>query len=595
METSTDDIRRQWSEAWPKAIEAWSRYTRLHAPRLCESHREAVAEGLTGSFAMIRLADQSVVIDMAEVVSKKIHPYAVEVLAHEIGHHVLAPANLGDHARCIARIRKALPTLEGQAPMVANLYTDLLINDRLQRAAGLRMDAVYRLLKLENPGKLWQLYLRIYELLWSLERGSLGAPFQDDRIEGDALLGMRVVRGYAIDWLDGAGRFASLLLPYLIDDREAIEACLSFGDTLNAGAGGLPDGLAETDPQEDSGAIHPATDPSLSGLEDADESTRGGGIPAPDEAERHEPAKGQQRTPFVYGEILRAAGARLNDDEIAARFYRERALPWLVPFPTRQGRESADPIPEGLEPWDIGHPLDDADWLESVFQSPVVIPGLTTVRRTWGTAEGKNPERVPLDLDIYVDSSGSMPHPYHQISWLTLAGAVMALSALRAGARVHAVLWSGKRQVLATDGFVRDELAILRVLAGYFGGVTQFPIPTLRETWRHRREDAAPAHVMVISDDGVSTMFDPDERGTSGFDVAAMVLRKARGGGSLVLNLPGNWEAYPIYPAYATILRARLEQGWNVHRVASWENLLDFAREFSRRHYGEAAQPAIRP
>jgi hypothetical protein len=591
MSARSDSLLRQWIDAWPKAIAAWSRYTRLQNPRLCLTHAEAAAEGLTESFAMIRLADQAVVIDLAEAARSSVHQYPLEILAHEIGHHVLAPANLTDHARCIARMRHALPTLEIHAPMVANLYTDLLINDRLQRAAGLRMDAVYRRLKPTSPGKLWQLYLRIYEMLWSLERGSLGAPFSDDRIEGDAMLGMRVVRSYARDWLDGAGRFASLLLTYLIDETKDLESWRLLGDTLNAGNGGLPDGLAEADSAESSGAIHPALDPALSGLDDVPRDPEGDATMEPEEPDKHPAAKGQQRTPFVYGEILRAAGVNLPDDEIAARYYRERALPWLVPFPSRRGKESSDPLPEGLEPWDIGHALDDADWMQSILQSPRVIPGLTTVQRVWGTAEGHEPERIPLDLDLYVDSSGSMPHPYRQVSWLTLAGAIMALSALRAGARVQAVLWSDKRQVLGTGGFVRDELAILRVLAGYFGGGTQFPLPTLRETWRNRSSGASPAHVMVISDDGVSTMFDPDERGNTGWDITAMALTKARGGGSLVLNLPNAWDKSPARSAYATILRARDEQGWNVHSVSTWEELLGFAREFSRRHYAAATEP----
>ena len=66
-------------------------------------------------------------------------------------------------------------------------------------------------------------------------------------------------------------------------------------------------------------------------------------------------------------------------------------------------------MPEGLEPWDIGHALDAADWLQSVLQSPRVVPGMTTVQRVWGTSEGHEPKREPLDLDLYVDCSGSMP------------------------------------------------------------------------------------------------------------------------------------------------------------------------------------------
>ena len=144
--TTMDDLAAAWTAAWPDALEAWSKFTRLRAPRLCFTMQEAKGEGLTGSFAMIRLQDQAIVVSLPAVVESGVGHLPVEVLAHEIGHHVLAPATLTDHARMIARMRRALPTFEAQAPMVANLYTDLLINDRLQRAAGLRMDEVYKAL-----------------------------------------------------------------------------------------------------------------------------------------------------------------------------------------------------------------------------------------------------------------------------------------------------------------------------------------------------------------------------------------------------------------------------------------------------------------
>src|SRR5689334_8134886 len=120
---------------------------------LCLTDDEARHEGLTGSFAMIRLQDQSIVVSLREVVACGVEHFPVEVLAHEIGHHVLAPATLTDHARMIARMRWALPTVERHAPMVANLYTDILINDRLQRSGGLRMADVYRRSEERRVGK----------------------------------------------------------------------------------------------------------------------------------------------------------------------------------------------------------------------------------------------------------------------------------------------------------------------------------------------------------------------------------------------------------------------------------------------------------
>jgi hypothetical protein len=105
--------------------------------------------------------------------------------------------------------------------MIANLYTDLLINDRLQRSAGLPLAAVFKRLAAQegSADPLWSLYLRTYELLWSLPRGELGGGRLSTEAEGDAWLAMRLVRHYARNWLEGAPKFAMLVLPCLVFHR----------------------------------------------------------------------------------------------------------------------------------------------------------------------------------------------------------------------------------------------------------------------------------------------------------------------------------------------------------------------------------------
>lgn len=585
MTSQLDELEAAWTAAWPTALEAWSKFTRLRPPLLCRTQKQARAEGLSESFAMIRLVDQAIVVSLPAVVESRVGQLPVEVLAHEIGHHVLAPATLTDHARMIARMRRSLPTLEAQAPMVANLYTDLLINDRLQRTAELRMDEVYKALPREdNAGALWRVYLRIYEVLWSLPREALGGGRTEDREEGDAWLGARLVRSYARDWLDGSGRFAALMLPYLLEDADAARRDFRrLEDTRAAGAGGTPAGLVDVDPDEEAGAIHPAADPALGG-EAVDR--------PPVEVDAQAGARGQTREPFEYGEILRAAGIDLDDHEAAVRYYAERARRHLVRFPSRPVPETPDPLPEGLEPWSLGDPVDELGWFETIMQSPHVIPGVTTVKRVYGTTEGNRVAREPVDLDLYVDSSGSMADPRRQTSFPTLAGAIVALSALRAGARVQATLWSGARQFTTTDGFVRDERAVLRILTGYFGGATAFPLHVLRDTFARRPPTARPAHILVVSDDGVSTMFAAyDERGTTGWDVSRAALALAGGGGTLVLNLVPRWETVQA-AAYDCIRRARDQEGWTVDVVTTWDQLVAFARAFSRRHWAPDARMA---
>ncbi|HEX3625893.1 MAG TPA: VWA domain-containing protein [Verrucomicrobiae bacterium] len=588
--TSLTALRERWMEAWPVALTVWSKFTRLKLPNLCLTDTEAKLEGLTGSFAMIRLQDQSVVVSLPAVVACHVEAFPVEVLAHEIGHHILAPATLTEHARMIARIRWALPTVEQQAPMVANLYADLLINNRLQRSASLRIADVYRAIGFGGRGgAVWTLYLRIYEILWSLEHGSLGGGETTDRLEGDAWLGARLVRSYARDWLDGSGRFAALLLPHLLEDKKSAGLIQKLLDTRNAAAGGDFAGLTEEEAGERDGAIHPAQDPALTDIPSDDEGHEQVAA-APVENLENVPARGQAREPFQFGEILRAAGLNITDHDVAVRYYRERAQPYLVPFPSRRSPQSTDPLPEGLEPWDIGDALDEVDWFQSIIHSPQIVPGVTTVRRLLGTTEGREPKQEPLDLDLYVDSSGSMPNPQHLTSYPALAGAILCLSALRSGASVQATLWSGKKQFKTTGGFVRDQEAILRVLTGFFGGATAFPIHVLRETYEKRKREARPAHILMISDDGVSTMFDRDERSNSGWDIARAALERASGGGTLVLNLLPNWET--LAGACTEIRHARDEQGWNVYRVGTLAELVDFARQFSRLRYGNSARQA---
>lgn len=460
-----------WREAWPEALAHWSKYTRLRDPLLCVTNVEATKQGLTGSFAMIRLRDNSVVIDLETVADLDLDDFAVEVLAHEIGHHVLAPASATDHFRLLARLRRGLPTLERHAPLIANLYTDLLINDRLQRQCGLRMDEIYARLhahgqkKVETKGQpasqLWTLYVGIYESLWKLEKGILGGPSGDAELEGNAWLGARLIRVYANDWMTGAGRFAALILPYLVEDSEEHGLTGLLTDLESAAEGCEPIGLSDIEGDELDGNIHPSQDSRITG-ERADVI----GEAAPDVTSDGGGA-GQMREPFEYGEILRAAGIKLSDEDIAVRYYREQALPHLIRFPTREQAASPEPQLEGFDPWETGDPIEEIDWLGTVVQSPTPIPGVTTVRRHIGHQPGANIIREPVDLDLYVDSSGSMPNPTQQVSYLTLAGAIVALSALKAGASVQATLWSGKHQCVSTDGFVRREVDILKVLTGF--------------------------------------------------------------------------------------------------------------------------------
>ena len=85
-------------------------------PRWCLTAEDERREQLSGSFAMIRLVDHAVVISLRQIQEQGLDEFALEILAHEIGHHVYTPADLTDAGRVFARIRAGLPGANRKLP-----------------------------------------------------------------------------------------------------------------------------------------------------------------------------------------------------------------------------------------------------------------------------------------------------------------------------------------------------------------------------------------------------------------------------------------------------------------------------------------------
>lgn len=592
MVAATDNLLSDWSAQWPAALEVWSRFVQLHEPIWCITTAEESAAGLAGSFAMIRLVDHSVVVSLRQVAERGLQQFAREILAHEIGHHVYCPADLTDNARMLARMRIGLPTKECLAPFISNLYSDLLINDRLQRSAGLDMSGVYLRLGSECRDRLWTLYMRIYELLWRMDRGRLAQGEIDDRLNQDAQLGARLIRSYSKDWLDGAGRFAALCLPYLLEDEAArMQKLMSiWSDTRTAGSGAIPDGLTEIDDDELTGAIHPADDPDLSGVESPEAPADAHTLKGETQQTGKKTAK-NYRQPIEYAEVLKAAGANIDPADVTARYYRERAIPHLIPFPVRKLPQATDPLPESLDVWDVSSPLEEIDWLGTVLNSPQVFPGITTRARQFGTSPGQEAETIPVDLYLGVDCSGSMGNPAHHLSYPVLAGAIIALSALRVGSRVKVVLSGEPGRTISTAGFERNAATVLKTLTSYLGTGYSFGIHRLVETFDLVARNSSqvkprPVHMLIVSDNDMFSMLDSEAAGRSGWDVARDTLALA-GGGTFVLELPEHVRSAKWSQNTDGYLNRIRGLGWAVSCVSSMEELIEFARQFSRGRFGD--------
>src|SRR5262249_6794629 len=151
-------------------------------------------------------------------------------------------------------------------------------------------------------------------------------------------------------------------------DRQAVPPWL---DTAATSVGDrIPDGLTE-DEVEVGEVVHPAYDPRITGdgsaLDDEEGTSRtskgtGRAIRGDGRPDRRKVVRG----PEEWLDLLRAVGVQRDPKELLWRYYRELAMPHIIPFPTQRIERAGDPLPEGLEPWEPGSPLERIAWFETL-------------------------------------------------------------------------------------------------------------------------------------------------------------------------------------------------------------------------------------
>lgn len=552
--------------AWRAALDLWG--VQLHPPNM-------VRGSGTGTFAWFSFPP-SISIDLDELALRGAQPHLVSVFAHEIGHHVLSPSTrivsfklLQQLARAIVASdpRRAIP-VTATARMLSNLWSDLLINERVVRmqrklVPGTEPDmiALWRALTDREPvsNAAWWVLMRAYELLWSLpsntlcpndppttpetaaeeararqhvdpatndvsmvredlrdkERAHRAAAMRVRAIQDELLLSQLVhpvadaeyvaqaVRTFGADPVGGALTFGMVLAPYLVLES-MVPAASGLPDGGCAEHGGPPATAAElaevlADPRLSETPTHP--------------SAAAIGAPAQD------PEPGQS---YGVAETLDLfAGS--DPTAVMLAWYETQARPWVRPL-RQTGRGVTDQgIPGPLETWELGDDATELDWPATLAVNPAVIPGVTTRRRTH-LPDDTVATTDAVTLDLYIDSSGSMPKP-DRGSPAVLAGMILALSVLKGGGRVRVTSWSGRGQVAGDSVYTRDRLEIVRQLTTFFSGGTVFPLDLLatRYTSDKRARDEL-RHLVVLSDDGLASMFGAGQEEYAG--VAATVRRR---------------------------------------------------------------------
>jgi hypothetical protein len=422
-----------------------------------------------------------VVVNLALLAEMGAATSLTAVLAHEIGHHVRFPHTLGLAAALEVMERRLIPGLKQS---LTNLFFDLLVNEFVGRTRAEELCAVYRGFlrqgKTTEVSPLFFFYLAVYEELWGKDAGDLvpGSliPTMERRYPGCRAH----ARVFAQTFYDLEGvflQFAYFCASFLryIEDPSKNAYRIPMGsdvprpdvDDYDGALVGNPaadDALAEAASRgwlEEAGAVEREDDDALAVI---------------DRITKHLP--GNQQAAFR--------------EALVSKHYKRLVDQYLVELPTV--RPTPEPfLPTVTEDWEWGDSPRAIDWTATILTQGH-LAGARPLRRE---LEPEPPPDLEGDLpavEVYLDTSGSMPDPAASLNAMTLAAQVLAASAIRRKGMVKGVVYSSGTPKVSP--WMYDEETARKFLLNYAGGGTDYPFKLLR-----RHADERPDAIRVIVSD----------------------------------------------------------------------------------------------
>jgi hypothetical protein len=412
---------------WPK-VRRKHLYPELPYPRISKDESFAAL-----SFKAKRIfLSQSIIEGLAPVISPQ---KSIEALLdHAVSRHLYCPWNLTTHLRLYAEARKVLGTKEA-AQMITETFVDIAADTRCISRVETFLPELYFVFE---GNKMSWLIKGILQQVW---RQDLGVRDDHDAVRQLALIPYMD----RSQWIPGIRRFASLARSFITDEdlKEAPPSLLSHNKGLEP----------YTDQEIRTG---------FKALAAWAQSPEKFILIAQDFDIKTDNAVHANRTEAGVG-----AGAGQDTPTL---YYLRLAENYHLPIEVMHLRKSGATYPHHHAAWEIGHPCRDIDPWTSFGK---IMPGITQV---WQRNESEifaNKKMTP-DLVVMIDSSSSMRHPGHKLSYAVLGAGCASDAYLRSNVRVSVYNFSdaasnGKKILQWSTN--REE--IYNYLCHYIGGGTR--------------------------------------------------------------------------------------------------------------------------
>jgi len=459
-----DDVAASWRDA----LALWDVHVQLSPLEPHERFRPDTSHAQE-PLAYIDLVKRQVFVNFDLLEAMEATGSLTAVLAHEIGHHARFPHTLGWDAELRVQEQRLIPGLKQS---LTNLFYDLQVNEVVGRTHAEALCAVYRGFQRVQGGVMTPLfffYLAVYEELWGLAPGALVPQSQLAPMEA-RFPGVRAeARMFAQTFYslpNGKLQFLYFCATFIryIENPAEFEFCLPLGGDVS-----VPDA------DDLDAAIHGS-----SRWDDAMEEAEERGWLEPMSTRSRE--QDDLSTIYRVTEHLPGVGAGTLRQALVAKHYRRLVDRHLLQLPTAPSQP--EPYLRTLpQAWEYGDDPSSIDWTLTVL-SQGHLAAVSPLRRELEADLPPPSELGVPSMEIYLDTSGSMPNPEVSLNAMTLAAQVLSASALRKKATVRGVVYSHGDPLVSP--WMYDEETAREFLLSYIGGGTQFPFDVMGELSRER-------------------------------------------------------------------------------------------------------------
>jgi hypothetical protein len=420
--------------------------------------------------------------------------YFYTISLHEVSHYQIIPYDGLIHAKLL---RASLTQVNlNYAPIIVNLFADLIIDTKLYskypKMMTWEVKTTYEYIKSKGPISDFSKFLfRAYEKMWKNDF------LEDDSLKEIDILVDRVTKVVLKDFEDESTweKKVTSISRYLKKLTEDTFALIGKNTKSDKGS---------EKRKSPGGAYVEVPKDVLEIMDNPLESKNSDKLKEGNEDELRQKAEEfAKNTPFTeYGGPARQAGILIDGSPLST-WYRGLAKD-LIQIKIFEEKPSGQ-LPVYPEVWRLGDRIEDLDIVQTLLNSPVIIPNLTT--RKWAYKEGPGQliEKQIPDLLIVLDSSGSMKWnytsriergrgPYHTA--LVAAFASLHYAAGK-GSKFSIINFSNKADTCQwSSDFIRAENTLLR----YQGGGTVLPIKEIAQQCSKAERKTL---VFIITDFGI--------------------------------------------------------------------------------------------